>query len=77
MINFSSGANSFDTSTLDGRTVREVLANAILREQLSLRGDETVRVRDAYGDLRTLSAGDTVKDGDEVMFERSGGTKGN
>ena len=77
MVVLNNGANSVELESVVGTSVRDLFSNETLTEMLNLRGDETVEVSSDEGySWVNVSSSYYFRDGDEVRFVRSSGTKG-
>jgi len=76
MVRVKNGANSRSFDSLVDQSVAEVRNNAIVCELLGLEGDESASIR-RDGDVFSADDSDTLRDGDELIFARNGGSKGN
>lgn len=74
-VTVKNGVNSRSFETLVGRSVGDVTGDDIVMELLSLEGDENAQIR-RNGNVFGAVESDVLQDGDELIFVRSGGSKG-
>lgn len=76
LVKFVNSVNSWNdgSGVTVGRTLSDVIDD--VGQMLDLRGDETFQVASNGGTFATVNDGYVIRDGDEVRFSRSAGTKG-
>ena len=72
---FEQGGNSVQNSNYDFSTIGEALADDLLREFLSLTGEESAQ-RNVNGTWQTVDAYYEIQPGDHIVFNRKTGDKG-
>lgn len=74
---FEHGASTFSNEQFVGFSVSELRSVALVKEFLSLTGNESVEVKNA-GDSEFLAVGEdyVIEEGDTVVFRQTTGGKG-
>jgi hypothetical protein len=78
-VTFEFGANQLSSTYYVGKTIRDAIADPLLRDQIGISGDESYQVSSDdcdCDDMRSVEGDYVLQAGDEVVFSRRAGQKG-